>query len=188
MYLITKLEVKFYLIRITVIPVFKDHSRESQNMVSKHKWSLITGKICMESTIVVIEQEGLLTQVFFPTGFTKYLFYRQSTHYHCLGLLQRSNFKWPIVDSLTKSFGIEQHISYLSQQILKVNERLPDLTWCTMMNVNCQIKMKQIKIIVQTSYFNNDMWLYLYIDFLMGSQQSAVLCYVFPEDNGDYTS
>jgi hypothetical protein len=55
-------------------------------MVSKHKWSLITGKICMESTIVVIEQEGLLTQVFFPTGFTKYLFYRQSTQYHCLGL------------------------------------------------------------------------------------------------------
>ena len=81
------------------MPVFKVYSRESQNMVSKHKWSLITGKICMESTIVVIEQEGLLTQVFFPTGFTKYLFYRQSTQYHCLGLLQRSNFKWPIVES-----------------------------------------------------------------------------------------
>jgi hypothetical protein len=44
-------------------PVFKDHWRANAIIVSKHKWSLNTGKIYIECTTVVIEKEGLLTQV-----------------------------------------------------------------------------------------------------------------------------
>lgn len=48
----------------TVKPVFRDHSEESKKMVSKHWWSLNTGKFHMECDTVVIEKEDLLTQGF----------------------------------------------------------------------------------------------------------------------------
>jgi len=43
----------------------------------------------------------------------------------CIRIRQRSSFKWPIRDMLTKSFGIEHHIGLqLSIELLNMNERL----------------------------------------------------------------
>ena len=44
----------------------------AKNMVSKHRWSHNTGTIYLECIALVIEKDGLSTQVVFQAGLTVY--------------------------------------------------------------------------------------------------------------------